>query len=105
MDLPASAGSGLDQYDIALFAASCDSAATNRRFAKTLGLDYPVLSDPDKQVAMAYGVVHEGRAYPERWTFIIDVDGTILDVMTTVDTGSHGAQIAARLKELGVRLR
>jgi len=50
-------------------------------------------------------VVHEGRAYPERWTFIIDVDGTILDVMTEVDTGSHGAQIAARLKELGVRRR
>ena len=50
-------------------------------------------------------MVHEGRAYPERWTFIIDVDGTILDVMTEVDTGSHGAQIAARLKELGVRRR
>lgn len=105
MDLPASAGSGLDQYDIALFAASCDSAATNRRFAKTLSLDYLVLSDPDKEVATAYGVVHDGRAYPERWTFIIDVDGTILDVMTEVDTGSHGAQIAARLEELDVPKR
>lgn len=105
MDLPASTGSGLDQYDIALFAASCDSAATNRRFAKSLGLDYPVLSDPDKEVATAYGVVHEGRAYPERWTFIIDVDGTILDVMKEVDAGSHGLQLAARLEELGVSRR
>ena len=65
-------------------------------------LDYPVLSDPDKESAMAYGVVHEGRSYPERWTFIIGTDGTILDVMTEVDTGSHGSQIAARLEELGV---
>jgi len=105
MDLPASTGSGLDQYDIALFAASCDSAATNRRFAKSLGLDYPVLSDPDKEIATAYGVVHEGRAYPERWTFIIGTDGTILEVMTTVDTGAHGSQIAARLEELGVGRR
>jgi len=64
-----------------------------------------VLSDPDKGVATAYGVVHEGRAYPERWTFIIDIDGTILDVMTEVDAGSHGAQIAARLAELGVKRR
>jgi len=64
-----------------------------------------VLSDPDKGVATAYGVVHEGRAYPERWTFIIDIDGTILDVMTEVDAGSHGAQIAARLEELGVKRR
>jgi len=105
MNLPVSEGSGLDQFDIALFAASCDSAETNRRFAKVLDLDYPVLSDPDKGVASAYGVVHEGRAYPERWTFIIDIDGTILDVMTEVDTGSHGAQIAARLEDLDVSKR
>ena len=105
MDLPASAGSGLDRYDIALFAASCDSAATNRRFAKTLDLDYPVLSDQDQEVAKAYGVVHEGREYPERWTYIIDTDGTILDILTKVDTGSHGAEIAARLEELGIPKR
>jgi peroxiredoxin Q/BCP len=105
VNLPATADSGLGRFDIALFAASCDSSATNRRFAKTLGLDYPVLSDPDKEVATAYGVVHEGRAYPERWTFIIGVDGKILDVLTKVDTGSHGAEIAARLEELGVDRR
>ena len=105
MDLPATEGSGLDRFDIALFAASCDSAATNRRFAKALDLDYPVLSDPNKSVAAAYGVVHEGRAYPERWTFIIGVNGRVLDVMTDVDAGSHGAQLAARLEELDVGKR
>jgi peroxiredoxin Q/BCP len=105
MNLPATAGSGLDRFDIALFAASCDSAATNRRFATALNLDYPVLSDPDKSVATAYGVVHEGRAYPERWTFIIGLDGKILDVMTDVDAGAHGTQLAARLEELGVGRR
>jgi peroxiredoxin Q/BCP len=105
MDLPATAGSGLDRFDIALFAASCDSPETNRRFAKTLDLDYPVLSDPDKTVATAYGVVHEGRAYPERWTFIIGDDGSVLDVITEVDAGSHGAQLAERLEELGIKQR
>ena len=78
---------------------------TNRRYAKTLGLDYVVLSDPGKEVAEAYGVVHEGRSVPERWTFIIAIDGRILDIITEVDTGSHGAQIAARLEELGVARR
>jgi peroxiredoxin Q/BCP len=102
VELPASEGSGLDAYDIALFGASCDSPSTNRRFAAALELDYPVLSDPDKRVAQDYGVVHEGRAYPERWTFIIGVDGTILDIITDVDTAAHGAQIAERLEALGV---
>ena len=105
MNLPASADSGLSRFDIVLFAASCDLAATNARFAKALDLDYPVLSDPDKEVATAYGVVHEGRAYPERWTFIISSDGTILDIITEVDTGSHGTQIAARLEMLEVAKR
>lgn len=103
MELPASAASGLDGFNIALFAASCDSAATNARFARALDLDYPVLSDSDKMVATAYGVVHEGRAYPERWTFIIGVDGKVLDVMKDVDAGSHGKQLLARLEELGVQ--
>ena len=64
-----------------------------------------MLSDPGQKVAKAYGVVHEGRGYPERWTFIIGIDGTILDILTKVDTGSHGGEIAARLKELGVNRR
>ena len=105
MNLPAAEGSGLDRFDIALFAVSCDSPDTNRRFARALDLDYPVLSDSDKTVATAYGVVHEGRAYPERWTFIIGIDGRILDVMTDVDSGAHGTQLAARLGELGVSRR
>ncbi len=105
MELPASAASGLDRFDIALFAASCDSPETNRRFAAALGLDYPVLSDPSKEVAAAYGVVREGRAYPERRTFIIGIDGKVLDVMKDVDAGSHGKQLAARLEELGVERR
>ena len=105
MELPESKGSGLDQFDIRLFAASCDSVATNTRYAEVLDLDYVVLSDPSKEVASAYGVVHEDRSLPERWTFIIDADGTILDIMTDVDTGAHGAQFAERLHELGVAKR
>jgi peroxiredoxin Q/BCP len=62
-----------------------------------LELDHLLLSDPEKTTAEAYGVVHEGRAYPERWTFIIGAEGTILDIITEVDAAAHGSQIAARL--------
>ena len=105
MELPASAGSGLDRYDIVLFSASCDTPETNQRFAKALELDYPILSDPEKDIAAAYGVVYEGRAYPERWTFIIGAEGNILDIITEVDAGAHGSQIAARLEMLEVPRR
>ena len=105
MEIPPAEGSGLDAFDITLFAASCDDPATNKRFANALELDYVVLSDPEKGVAEAYGVVHAERSVPERWTFIIGTDGKILDVMTEVDSSAAGAQLVERLEELGVARR
>lgn len=86
----------------AYFAASCDSPEKNKDFAQSLGLDYPILSDPEKAVATAFGVVHEGRAVPERWTFYIDKDGIVQNIDKSVSTKTHGSDIAAKLTELGL---
>ena len=98
-------GKAIRQFDVAYYTASCDDADTNAKFAKSLELDYPILSDPGKDVAKAYGVVHEGREVPERWTFYIGADGKILHVDRQVKTESHGDDVAARLKELGVKTK
>ncbi len=74
----------------------------NTKFAKSLELDYPILSDPDKKVAEAYGVVHEGRSNPERWTFFIGDDGKIKHIDKKVKSASHGEDIVEKLKELKV---
>ena len=50
----------LRAFDVAYFAASVDDAETNKKFAESLELDYPILSDPDKKVAEAYGVLRSG---------------------------------------------
>jgi peroxiredoxin Q/BCP len=65
-------------------------------------LDYPILSDPNKNVAEAYGVVHEGRPLPERWTIYIGKDGKVLFIDKMVKAGAHGTDVAAKLKELGI---
>ena len=65
-------------------------------------MDYPILSDPEKITARAYGVVTDKRSVPFRWTFYIGKDGKILAIDKSVKAGSHGKDIAARLKELGV---
>ena len=88
---------------MAYFTASCDTVEKNTDFAKSLDLDYPILSDPEKTVAEAYGVVHEGRAVPERWTIYIDAEGKIAFVDKAVKAAKHGADIAAKLEELGVK--
>ena len=95
-------GEKIRAYDVAYFTASCDTAEKNTDFAKSLDLDYPILSDPDKDVAKAYGVVYEGQANPKRWTFYIDKDGIVKAIDKDVKTESHGADIAKKLDELGI---
>ena len=85
---------------MAYFAASTDDAETNKKFAESLGLDYPILSDPGKETAEAYGVLKGNFA--ARHTFYIGADGKILYIDRAVKPSSAGKDIAARLAELGV---
>ncbi len=73
-----------------------------KAFAQSLNADYPILSDSNGETATAYGVYNAERKFATRWTFYIGKDGKILHIDKTVKTGSHGADIAAKLKELGV---
>ena len=47
----------LHDLKFAYFTASVDTPEENEKFAKSLDLDYPILSDPDKSVAKEYGVL------------------------------------------------
>ena len=71
----------------------------NTRFAESLGLSYPILSDATKEVARAYGVLAPS-GYASRWTFYIGADGRILDIDTKVSAASHGRDIVAKLTQL-----
>jgi len=81
------------------FAASVDSPDANRKFAESLGVRYPILSDPTKEVARAYGVLARS-GYASRWTFYIGADGRILEIDKKVSPSSHGADVARRVREL-----
>lgn len=87
---------------MAYFTASCDDVETNTAFARKLELDYPILSDPGKEVAKAYGVVHARRAVPERWTFIIGKDGKVAHVDKKVKAADHANAVIEKLKELKI---
>jgi peroxiredoxin Q/BCP len=92
---------GLGPFKVRYFGASVDTPETNRRFAASLGLDYPILSDPDRKVARAYGVIGKS-GFPSRWTFYIGTDGRILEIDKHVQVTTHGTDVAARLSTLEV---
>ena len=56
-------GDKIRQYDVAYFMASVDAVdgeKGNKAFAESEKADFPLLSDPTKETANAYGVVHPG---------------------------------------------
>jgi peroxiredoxin Q/BCP len=95
-------GDAIRKFDVSYFTASCDPAEKNTEFAKKLELDYPILSDPEKGTAKAYGVVTDERPFPHRWTFYIGKDGKILHIDQEVKFADQGEVIAKKLEELKV---
>ena len=77
----------------------------NKKFAQSLDLDYPILSDPVGQVARAYGVVDDQRKFPRRWTFYIGTDSKILAIDKQVKAKTHGEDVAKKLQQLRVSKR
>lgn len=87
---------------MAYFMISVDEPQTNKEFAESLDSDFPLLSNPTKEVAEAYGVVTAERALPARWTFIIGGDGKILKIDRRVNPSTAGQDLVAHMKELGL---
>ncbi|MGH7770878.1 MAG: peroxiredoxin [Candidatus Binatia bacterium] len=57
---------------------SVDSLETHRAWIEELGgINYPLLSDVDKRVSRAYGVLEEKEGVSERATFIINPTGEV----------------------------
>lgn len=81
---------------------SVDDAETNRRFAESLDANFPILSDPGREVAEAYGVMNAAWSLPNRWTFIIGPGGKILMIDKQVAMSGAGEELIANLTELGV---
>lgn len=90
------------KFDVAYFAASCDDEETNAKFAESLNLEFPILSDPDREVSMDYGLVKNENGMSKRCVIYIGKDGDILFIDDSVSPRTAGVDIAAKLAELGV---
>jgi thioredoxin-dependent peroxiredoxin len=112
-------GDMIKLYDAAYFMISVDPIEKNTEFAKaksvTLGqganatvvekkeADFPLLSDPTKQIAQAYGVLND-RGVANRWTFYIGKDGTIIAIDKAIKPETSAEDLAAKLGELRIPL-
>ena len=89
---------------------SVDTPEDNKKFAEQEQADFPMLSDPGKQVANAYGVLPppnpdrpDAPQYARRWMFFIGPDGKIVHIEKVGHTQDAGDYLTKELEALGVK--
>ena len=98
-------GSKLKEFDVAYFTASVDPPEKNQEFAKSVGADYPILSDPDGEVAQAYGVIGTGRTWPAAGPSTSASTGRSSYIDKNVKPATHADDVAKKSSELHVAKR
>jgi thioredoxin-dependent peroxiredoxin len=87
--------------------ASVDSLEDNTKFAQMHEADFPILADPSKATAKAYGVIRTDRPpdqqFAVRWTFFIGPDGRIRHIEKNPTTATAGEVMLKNLEQLGVK--
>jgi peroxiredoxin Q/BCP len=101
-------GDMIKKYNAQYFMISVDpleGEKGNKAFAESEHADFPLLSDPAKETANAYGVLNTERGFANRWTFYIGKDGKIASIDKTVKPATSAEDMAATLKQLGTEER
>ncbi len=82
--------------DIAVLGVSVDDQASHQAFTQKYNLPFPLLADVDKVMTQAYDV--DAGDYSQRVTYVIDGEGMIRQVYTSIsDKAAHARDILADL--------
>jgi peroxiredoxin (alkyl hydroperoxide reductase subunit C) len=77
----------LQSLDAEVFGVSVDSHYANEAFARSLSLQFPLLSDFKRQAMTAYGVLDDQKGYSGRAIFAAGKDGRIVHMDVSANPG------------------
>ncbi len=95
------AAKSLNSRGIRVIAASCDKPKYLTPYARSLGLSFPILTDPTRTTAIRWGAVGSGREIPQRWAYFVDREGRIASIRIDLDAEAAGQKIIEKARELG----
>jgi peroxiredoxin (alkyl hydroperoxide reductase subunit C) len=77
--------SSLEARGVKVAVITCDSVASNRRWANDQGFTFPILSDhwPHGATAQAYGCFNPVLGVAMRSTYVLDPEGVVTEVIAT----------------------
>jgi peroxiredoxin Q/BCP len=79
--------------EMVVIGVSRDDEASHKLFTEKYGLPFQLLADVDGVITKAYDV--DGGGYAKRVTYVIDGNGKITHVDSSVNTASHAQDILA----------
>ena len=98
--------SEIDALGAAVLGVSPDTVERHVKFRDKYTLNFPLLADPDHNVAEKYGAWREKNMYGkksmgiQRSTYLIDAAGKVARVWQRVKVAGHDDQVIEALKEL-----
>lgn len=92
----------LKEMGVTVLGVSLDDVKSHQEFADKYHLPFPLLSDADATVAIAYGSLTKlgPIKFAKRHTFIIDPNGLVAKTYREVKPKEHSDQIISDLKTL-----
>ncbi|MDS3862007.1 thioredoxin-dependent thiol peroxidase [Thermosynechococcaceae cyanobacterium BACA0444] len=96
----------LKRRNVIVLGVSADDTKSHKKFSEKLSLPFPLLSDPDAQVATAYESFGPKKFMGKEFTgiyrntFLIDPEGNIAKIYQKVKPETHPTQILADINSL-----
>ena len=81
-----------------MLGVSFDTVPDQAVFAQKFGFNFPLLSDTNRVVGLAYGAAEEATAqYAKRISYLIGPDGKVKKAYPKVNAAAHPEEILADL--------
>lgn len=96
--------SDFDGEGVKIFGVSADSVGSHQKFVKKFNLNFPLLSDPERQLIEAMGVWVEKSMYGKKYmginrsTFVIDANGKVEQMWLKVNVERHASELLSYLR-------
>jgi peroxiredoxin Q/BCP len=81
--------------DMVVLGISKDDETSHQKFTEKYNLPFPLLADVDGSIIKAYDV--DGGGYAKRVTYVVDENGKIIHVDSSVKTDTHASDILAAI--------
>jgi thioredoxin-dependent peroxiredoxin len=91
---------GFSQLGVQIIGVGIDRPTQTEGFATSYDVRFPLVSDPDRRVCLAFGVVGTKSGRPRATTFMIDTSGLVKRVFTEVPPYGHAKDVLAEAEAM-----